>query len=237
MGDAVKDRTGGRAIGLIAAALALCVALGGVAFAAKYNGTKRGERVLGTKKADRINGKGGNDILKGRGGNDTLKGGKGRDKVNGGPGKDRHLGGPGADVLKAADGRRDKAINGGPGNDRCVVDTARELSLVRGCETVNAGSGGGGGGGGPAPGLTLNGVSGLVCASPLPACVFSASGEGADAPVGTVTGGGGVVALGAGVAITGSAWTATGLYGCTADGFLRITIGSETVDAPVDCTI
>jgi hypothetical protein len=38
------------------------------------------------------------------------------------------------------------------------------------------------------------------------------------------------------VTISGSDWTAGGLYGCTADGFLRVTIGSEFVDVPVDCT-
>jgi hypothetical protein len=213
-------------------------AVGGPAMAKKFNGSKRGEKIVGTKGADKIKGKGGNDKLKGRGGNDALNGGKGRDKIAGGAGADRHLGGPGADTLKAADNKRDKAINGGPGNDRCIVDTALELSVVRGCETVSAGAGGGGGGpGGTVPGLTVTEFTGLVCGTPAPLCLFTITGSGAEAPVGTVTGGGGVVALGGSVAITGPDWTAAGTYGCTSDGFLSVAIGAETVEIPVDCTI
>ena len=97
------------------------------------------ENLTGTKGADKIKGKGGNDKLKGKGGNDSLNGGKGRDKVTGGSGADRHLGGAGNDTLRAADGRLDKAINGGPGKDTCVIDTALELAIVKGCESVQAG--------------------------------------------------------------------------------------------------
>ena len=211
--------------------LALLVA-GAPAAAKQLSGSKRAEKIVGTKGADKIKGKGGNDKLKGMGGNDALNGGKGRDSVAGGKAADRHLGAAGADRLNAADGRRDKAINGGPGKDRCTVDTALELSIVRGCETVING----GGGGSSSGALTVREVTGLVCDTPLPLCPFTISGEGADAPVGTVTGGGGVVALGGTVAITGTDWSAAGLYGCTADGYLRVTIGAESVDAPVDCT-
>jgi hypothetical protein len=53
-----------------------------------------------------------------------------------------------------------------------------------------------------------------------------------------VTGGGGVsLAAGVGVSIEPNGdWTATGLYGCTDDGFLRVTIGGESVDVPITCT-
>lgn len=210
-------------------------ALGGPAMAKKFNGSKRGEKIVGTKGADKIKGKGGNDKLKGRGGNDALNGGKGRDKIAGGAGADRHLGGPGADTLKAADNKRDKAINGGPGNDRCIIDSALELSVVRGCETV---VGGGGPGSAAPPGsLQVTNFTGLVCASGLPTCAFTLSGTGAEGLIGTVTGTGGVTGLGGSVVVTGPDWTAAGLYGCTADGALVVTIGAESVTVPIDCTV
>lgn len=221
--------------------LSLAVAVGSSS-AAKLRGTQRGERIVGTKGADRINGKSGNDKIKGMKGKDKLNGGKGRDTVVGGGGVDKMAGGAGKDVIKAADGRRDKAINGGPGKNRCVIDTELELSIARNCSSIVSGAGGdGGGGGGPGPGpgegLRVLAADGVVCASALPTCVFTLTGDGADALLGTVTGGGGVLAVGANVTITGSDWTAAGLYGCTADGFLRVTIGSEFVDVPVDCTV
>jgi hypothetical protein len=46
-----------------------------------------------------------------------------------------------------------------------------------------------------------------------------------------------VTAVGGSVTPSGSDWTAGGLYGCNADGFLRVAIGSEFVDVPVDCTV
>jgi hypothetical protein len=210
---------------------------GSTAAAKSLNGSKRGEKIVGTKGADKIKGKGGNDRIKGKGGNDALSGGKGRDKVVGGKGTDRHLAGPGPDALKAADNRRDKAINGGPGADRCIVDTALELSVVRGCETVVAG---GGPGSVPAPGsgsLQVNSFEGLVCASSTPSCIFTISGTGAEGLIGTISSDGGVVGLGASVVVTGEDWTAAGLYGCTADGSLTVTIGAESVTVPVDCTL
>jgi len=227
------------ALKLTVAVLSLSLVVVAAPAAAKtLSGSKRGDKLVGTKGADKIKGKGGSDKLKGKGGNDTLKGGKGRDKIKGGKGADRHLGGKGNDVLRAADGRLDKAINGGPGKDTCFIDTAVELAIVKGCETVQAGGPGGPGGTGPgsAGGLQVLSFSGLVCDTPLPLCVFTINGTGADALVGTVTGGGGVTGLGASVVITGPDWTAAGAYGCTADGFLRVTIGSESVDVPVDCT-
>ena len=62
------------------------------------------------------------------------------------------------------------------------------------------------------------------------------SGTGADGPFGTVSGGGGVTSVGGSLTTSGENWSALGLYGCTADGYLRITIGSEQLDVPVDCT-
>ena len=227
---------GKRWIAAVAVLAISAAAVAGPAAAKTLSGSKRGETLTGTKGSDKIKGKGGSDKLKGRGGNDSLTGGKGRDKVTGGQGADRHKGGAGNDTLSAADGRLDRAINGGPGKDTCVIDTALELAIVKGCESVQAGGGPGGGSGPGAGGLTVSSFTGLVCDNPLPLCVFTISGTGADALVGTVTGGGGVVGLGASVVITGPDWTAAGLYGCTSDGFIRVTIGSESVDLPVDCT-
>lgn len=67
--------------------------------------------------------------------------------------------------------------------------------------------------------------------------MFTTSGDGATGTIGTVTGGGGVTAVGGSVNPSGSDWTAGALYGCNSDGFLRITIGSDFVDLPVDCTV
>jgi hemolysin type calcium-binding protein len=223
---------------LAAAALTLWLALAADLSSAKnLRGTSKGESIVGTAGADKINGMLGNDKLNGRGGKDSLSGGKGRDTVTGGAGKDRMLGGPGNDVIKAADGKRDAVIDGGPGKNRCVLDSALELSIARHCSSIVTGAAGGGGaGGGPGAGLRVTDAQGLVCPSQLPVCVFSISGDGADSQFGTITGGGGVSAVGANVVTSGSDWTGGGLYGCTADGFLRVTIGSESVDVPVDCT-
>jgi hypothetical protein len=222
------------------ALLGAIVLLVGLALAADFSsaknlrGTKSGERLVGTQRADTIKGMGGKDKIKGKGGNDKLSGGKGRDAITGAGGADKMAGGGGNDVIKAADGRRDKAINGGPGKNRCVIDTALELSIARHCSTIVNGGGGGPGQGG---GLRLLTAQGLTCASLQPTCVFTISGDGADGTIGTVTGGGGVTAVGGSVTTSGSDWSAGGLYGCTDDGFLRVTIGSEFVDVPVDCTV
>jgi hemolysin type calcium-binding protein len=224
------------------APLGAIVLLFGLALAADFSsaknlrGTKSAERLVGTQRADTIKGMGGKDKIKGKGGNDKLSGGKGRDAITGGGGADKMTGGAGNDVIKAADGRRDKAINGGPGKNRCVIDTALELSIARHCSSIVDG-----GRGSPAPGpgggLRLLTAQGLTCASSQPTCVFTISGDGANGTVGTVTGGGGVTAFGGSVTTSGSDWSAGGLYGCNDDGFLRVTIGSEFVDVPVDCTV
>jgi hemolysin type calcium-binding protein len=207
--------------------------------AAKRIGTNHGDKISGTSGADTINGKGGKDKIKGMGGKDTLSGGKGKDTIVGGPAADRMMGGAGNDVIKAADGKRDKAINGGPGKNKCVIDTALELSIARNCSSIVLGTPGGtsGSGAGAGSGLQLQSATGLSCGSQLPTCPFTLSGTGADDVAGTVTGGGGVTGVGGSATPSGTDWTAGGLYGCTSDGFLRVTIGSKSVDVPVDCTV
>jgi hypothetical protein len=246
-----RDCGSGR-VPLIMAGAVLCLAItvaAGPAVAKKISGSKRGERIVGTKKSDRINGKGGNDLIKGKGGNDKLRGGKGGDLVVGGKGVDRHLGGPGNDVLKTDDGQVDAVIDGGSGTNRCIVDVA-ELSIVRNCGTVQGstpgggqppGGGGGGGGGGPAPAQGLRFLTVDVTCSPAPellGCNFHITGDGADAAgPGSVDKGGGVTnVVGAAGSLSPPAWDALGGYTCTAAGFLRVTIGSKSVEVPVPCT-
>jgi Ca2+-binding RTX toxin-like protein len=238
--------------------------------AKKITGTKRSELIVGTKRADRIKGKGGNDLIKGKGGSDRLNGGKGSNKVVGGKGNDKVIGGPqgdtliggsgvdslvgarGNDLLKAADGRRDRVIDAGPGTNKCIVDTV-ELSIVRGCGSVQAtrpggqggtgggtgGGGGGGGGPGSGQGLQYNDVTVNCDPLALGLCSFVISGTGADAPIGTVED---AVSdddvtnvFGVALAPGGPDWTATGGYQCTGPGSVRVIIGSESVDVPVTC--
>jgi hypothetical protein len=222
-----------RVLTLLAAFAFLLVATD-ISIAAKRVGTSHADKISGTPRADTINGKGGKDKIMGKGGKDKLSGGKGRDTIVGGRAADRMMGGPGNDVIKAADGKRDKAINGGPGKNRCVIDTALELSITRNCSSIVLGGATGQGSG---QGLQLQSASGLSCGSQLPTCPFTLSGTGADSPLGTVTGGGGVTGVGGGVTTSGTDWSAGGLYGCTSDGFLRVTIGSKSVDVPVGCTV
>ena len=226
-------------------------AVAGPAAAKTLSGTKKGETLTGTKRGDTIKGRGGKDKLKGKGGNDRLVGGKGRDKVIGGSGVDRHLGGKGNDLLRAADGRLDRAINGGSGNNVCVVDIPLDLSVVKRCGTIQAGGpgspggpgggGGGGGGGGPGAGTGLRVLTaqGLVCL-PLAGCLFLISGDGADALLGSVAGGGSVTSvLNVAVNVITGDWVATGTYTCSAQGgpgTLTVTIGTESsAPVPVDC--
>ena len=121
--------------------------------------------------------------------------------------------------------------------------------MVRGCAKIvtvpSGGSGPGGttpppGGGAPGDssvdGLTLDSATGLQCASALPTCTYTMGGGGADALFGTVSGGGGVTTVGGSLTTSGENWSALGLYGCNADGYLRVTIGSKQLDVPVDCT-
>jgi RTX calcium-binding nonapeptide repeat (4 copies) len=236
-------------------ALAAFVALpAGSALAKRIVGTSGPDKIVGTNKADRINARAGNDRVNGRGGNDRLKGSKGRDRLAGGKGrdkldgsagkdrirgakgKDRMGGNKGADRLNAVDGKRDRAVHGGPGKDVCTIDQA-DLPVLRSCERAKVRHVGGGGGGGGGGGLRVKSASGLVCGSVLPLCPFQIVGDHANSLVGLVSGGGGVnLAAGAAVAITGDTWTAAGLYGCSANGHLTVTIGSRSVRVPITCT-
>jgi Ca2+-binding RTX toxin-like protein len=237
------------AIGALAAFVAFPV---GPALAKRIVGTSGPDKIVGTNKADRINARAGNDRVNGRGGNDRLKGSKGkdrlaggkgrdkldgsagRDRIRGAKGKDRMGGNKGADRLNAVDGKRDRAVHGGPGKDVCTIDQA-DLPVLRSCERAKVRHGGGGGGGGG--GLRVKSASGLVCGSVLPICPFQIVGDRANSLVGLVSGGGGVsLAAGAAVAITGDTWTAAGLYGCSANGRLTVTIGSRSVRVPITCT-
>jgi RTX calcium-binding nonapeptide repeat (4 copies) len=230
------------------AAIALCLALAASpAEAKKFVGTKKADRLSGTAKSDVLLGKKGNDRLRGRKGDDKLRGSAGKDKLAGGKGKDSLAGGGGRDVLKARDGAADARVHGGKGRDLCVIDQA-DAPVVKGCERVTtdpgarpgSGSGGGGGSGGGAgsDGLVVTSSSGMTCDSSLPTCAFQIEGTGAESAVGLVTSGGGVtLAAGAGVSVEGPDWTAAGAYGCTEDGFIRVTIGEESIDVPVDCTV
>jgi hypothetical protein len=198
-------------------------------------GTSGADRIVGTKKADRINARGGNDRVKGRAGRDRLKGSRGKDRLKGGRGKDRLSGGKGRDRLNAFDNRKDRRINGGPGRDVCTIDQA-DLPKLKNCDRVRVKDGGPGGGPGNDE-LGVTSASGLTCGSSLPTCQFQIEGDRADSPVGTVSGGGGAnPGAGAGVTVTGENWTASGLYGCTSDGYLQVTIGSRSVRVPITCT-
>ena len=233
---------GGRAEflgGVVAiSALAVLVAIpAGPALAKRIVGTSGSDRIVGTKKADRINGRGGNDRLKGRAGGDRLRGARGKDRIKGGRGKDRLSAGRRADRLNAVDDRKDRAVNGGPGNDVCAIDQA-DLPRLKDCEKAKVKNGGPGGGPGDDQ-LRVTSASGLTCDSSLPTCPFEIKGHGAESAFGTVTGGGGVTLepVGLGVSISGDDWTAQGLYGCSADGYLKVTIEPKSVRVPITCKV
>jgi hypothetical protein len=232
---------GGRAKllgGVVAiSALAVLVAIPtGPALAKRIVGTSGADRIVGTKKADRINARGGNDRVKGRAGGDRLRGSRGKDRIKGARGKDRLSAGKGADRLNAVDDRKDRAVNGGPGNDVCAIDQA-DLPRLKDCEKAKVKSGGPGGGPGDHQ-LRVTSATGLTCDSSLPLCSFEINGHGAESPIGTVSGRGGVtLAPGASVSLSGDDWTAQGLYGCEADGYLKVTIGSKSVRVPITCKV
>jgi RTX calcium-binding nonapeptide repeat (4 copies) len=222
-------------------------------------GTKKSDKINGKGGNDLIKGKGGPDRLNGGRGSDKVVGGKGNDKVVGAADGDTVIGGPrvdrmkgkgGNDLLNAADGRSDKVIDGGSGTNKCIVDVV-ELSIVRNCGTVQASTPGGqapggpgGGGGGPGAGQGLRALTvDVMCgpANPLTGevgCSFHITGDGADevTVASPVEGGGGVTnVLGVANALSPPNWDALGGYTCTTAGFLRVTIGSESVDVPVPC--
>jgi RTX calcium-binding nonapeptide repeat (4 copies) len=236
--------------GVAIAVICAVTLVAGVATAQAFKlvGTKAGNLLVGSKGPDRLVGKGGGDLIKGRGGNDRLSGGKARDLLNGGPGADRLIAGPGNDGIKAADGRRDRLIDGGRGTNVCVVDIPADLPVVRNCATLRIPStsgGGGGGGGGEGGGptdpkmLQVTSAQGLTCV-PILGCLFTITGSGTDALVGTVTAGGAISLL-AGTATNGvvtGTWVATGTYNCApgATGWLVVTMGTKsTPQIPVQC--
>jgi hypothetical protein len=239
------SRIGSVAVAAMIAVLATSV----IAEARVFTGSGKANRVKGTKKADTIRLRAGNDWASGRGGGDRIFGGAGRDRMHGGKGRDRLSGGGGNDTLNSVDKRKDALVSGGAGKNTCRIDSV-DLPVVRGCAKIvtapSGGSGtttppgttppGGDPGGSSAGALTLGSATGLQCGSQLPTCNYQLSGSGADSVLGTVSGGGGVTTLGGSLTTSGENWSALGLYGCTADGYLRVTIGSESLDVPVDCT-
>ena len=246
------------AAGLGTSMIAEARVLSGSGKANRVTGTKKtdtirlrggNDRAHGKAGADRIHGGAGRDTLLGGAGADRLLGGAGADRLHGGKGRDRLSGGGGNDTLNSVDKRKDALVPGGAGKNSCRIDSV-DLSVVRGCAKIvtvpSGGSGPGGtppggnlpGGtpGGSTSGLTLTSADGLQCASQLPTCTYTLNGSGADALLGTVNGGGGVTTVGGSLTTSGEDWSALGLYGCTADGYLRVTIGSNLLDVPVDCT-
>ena len=82
---------------------------------------------------DRLNGGAGRDLLSGGGGNDVLNGGRGNDTLAGGKGRNRYSGGSGNDVVRAANGVKDRVNCGAGKKDRATADRKDRL---RGCERV-----------------------------------------------------------------------------------------------------
>jgi Ca2+-binding RTX toxin-like protein len=199
------------------------------------------DRLAGGAGVDRLSGNAGKDRLNGGGAADRLNGGAGKDRLKGGAGRDRLKGGAGADVLNSVDRRADKVVDGGGGNNTCTVDAA-DVAVARHCAKLTVVPAGGGGDGettptsGTAGALGISSGEGLSCASALPICSFTITGTGADSQLGVVTGGGGVTPGAGAVLAPDDAWEAHGLYGCTADGFLHVSIGEESVDVPVSCS-
>ncbi len=259
---ASRSRTLTACVALALAAL-VAVSLPAAAGAGQISGTGQDDRVVGTNKQDTIRLKGGDDRarargagdkVRGAGGKDRLRGNGGRDRLAGGNARDRLLGGAGRDFLNAADGGRDAVINGGAGRDTCRVDRS-ERNSTDGCEQVRVASGGGSGGGGNGggsggggnggggnggggndDGLTLTSAAGFTCDDSDVACLYGATGKGADSLV-TLTDAGGGVTLNAGAELKVNAdrWRANGGYQCSSDGFIRFTIGDESLTVPVNC--
>lgn len=234
------ERSRGRVVvtATIVAALAVSLSVGG-ALAKEISGDGGGEKLTGGKRADTIKGKGGPDRIKGKAGNDVLDGGGGNDTLIGGRGKDTHRGGGGNDTIESGDNRRDRKVLAGAGIDTCNIDTTLELTGARGCETVTNSSGISDRGPGPGQGLRVGIADGLGCSKAQSTCSFNIQGDGADALGGDVTGTQRVSSV-TGVALAivppeNDDWIATGSYRCTGFGFLRVTVGAESVDVPVSC--
>jgi RTX calcium-binding nonapeptide repeat (4 copies) len=226
-----------RAAALAVLAAAVVVA---PATARVFTGSMKANHVVGTGKADvirlgagadRAHGGGGADrILGGRGGDqlvggtggDRVKGGPGRDRLNGGGGRDRLVGGAANDRLNAADGRADAVVDGGAGRNTCRIDAA-DVAVTKRCGKVtivparSAAQGGGGGGGSVQPQSTEQVILGLLpdpvgaCEAGLPLCSVDLP----DAPD----------------------TSDLGIVGCTSEGFLRVTLGDQQLDLPLNCIL
>jgi len=197
--------------------------------------------------------------MKGLGGRDRIVGGKGKDRILGGAGDDRLnsadgsrdrrvAGGPGRNFCRidtidlpvlsgcqkivVGNGNGNGNGNGGNGNGNGGNGTGD--GGVNGGGTDGGTDGGGDGAAGP---LSLTSANGLTCDSVLPTCTFQLIGTGAEMGLGLVRGeGGATLAAGSSVSVKGNEWTAIGSYGCTTNGTLAVSIGSETVRVPVTCT-
>jgi hypothetical protein len=93
---------------------------------------------------------------------------------------------------------------------------------------------------GPAGPLTITQTTGTDRCIVLRAadfCYFVLEGSGADAATGTISTTRGVRLNTSPdlVAVRDGRWDAHGTYGCESDGALVVTIGAESVSAPVDC--
>lgn len=122
-----------------------------------YNGAGGSDSVYGQAGDDDLAGGAGNDLLDGGTDDDRLIGGSGGDTLKGGGGNDS-LTGDGADAITGrvsylaaggpdlllGGGGSDKLIggagldrfDGGPGRDVCLVDSRKEKSRAKGCETI-----------------------------------------------------------------------------------------------------
>lgn len=116
----------------------------------ELRGTNGDDELDGGGGNDLILGLGGDDVIRARGGHDCLighagadrliggagwdrlTGGSGADLLIGGPGTNRYSGGGGADIVRAANGRRE-IVRCGPGRDRASVDRS---DRTEGCEVV-----------------------------------------------------------------------------------------------------
>ena len=173
--------------------------------------------LAGTALAGSVNGTRGDDDLRGTRADDTIRGRAGDDSLAGRRGDDVLIGGAGAD-----------AMAGGGGEDRCLTDAADPEPT--GCEDVR----------GPAGPLRIADTTGTDRCLELrraDLCYFALEGSGADAAAGAISASGGVSLTSAPdrVVVRKGDWNATGTYSCEADGALAVTIGGETVTAPVDC--
>jgi hypothetical protein len=107
----------------------------------KVLGWAAGDCLYGGPGDDFLLGNSGGDLISGGPGDDRILGGlpefdphRGRDTISGGPGRDTIFAGAADDVVRAADGERDRVDCGGGRHDVAFVDAPDDVS---GCETVH----------------------------------------------------------------------------------------------------